>query len=139
MCFCRSNFGISWPQHFRRGIDPGDRSRRRHQNMPPPQDIKQLQRFLGLLSFYRCFLPNWAQVLRPSTDFLKGGPKTLEWTDKAQEAFQKAKRLLAAAVPLQHPFPNAELSLATDTFNTHISGVIQQKSRDHWQPLGFFP
>jgi hypothetical protein len=40
---------------------------------------------------------------------------------------------------LQHPSPNAELSLATDASNTHISGVIQQKSGDHWRPLGFFP
>jgi hypothetical protein len=32
----------------------------------------------------------------------------------AEEAIKSAKRLLAAAVPLQHPTPNAELSLATD-------------------------
>jgi hypothetical protein len=44
-----------------------------------------------------------------------------------------------AAVPLQHPAPNAELSLATDASDTHIGGVLQQKSKDHWQPLGFSP
>ncbi len=49
-----------------------------------------------------------------------------------------AKRLLEAAVPLQQPAPNAELSLATDASDTHIRGVMQQKSGDHWQPLGFF-
>jgi hypothetical protein len=42
------------------------------------------------------------------------------------------------AVPLQHPAPNAELSLATDASGTHIRGVMQQKSGDHWRPLGFF-
>jgi hypothetical protein len=42
------------------------------------------------------------------------------------------------AVPLQHPAPNPELSLATDASDTHIRGVMQQKSGDHWQPLGFF-
>jgi hypothetical protein len=62
----------------------------------------------------------------------------LEWTAFAQEAFQNAKRLLVAAVPLQHPAPNAELSLATDASVTYIGGVMQQKSGDHWQPLGFF-
>jgi hypothetical protein len=41
-------------------------------------------------------------------------------------------------VPLQHPAPNAELSLATDASDTHIGGVIQQKLGDHWRPLGFF-
>jgi hypothetical protein len=71
------------------------------------------------------------------TDLLKGGAKTLEWTASAQEAFQNEKRLLAAVVPLQHPAPNAELSLATDASDTHIGGVMQQKSGDHWL-LGFF-
>jgi hypothetical protein len=106
------------------------------ENCPPPQDIKQLQRFLGMLNFYRRFLPNCAQVLKPLTDLLRGGgAKTLEWTASTQEAIQNAKRLLAAAVPLQHPAPNAELSLATDASDTHIRGVIQQKSGSiggHW-------
>jgi hypothetical protein len=42
-------------------------------NCPPPQDIKQLQRFLRVVNFYRRFLPNCAQVLKPLTDLLKGG------------------------------------------------------------------
>jgi hypothetical protein len=41
-------------------------------------------------------------------------------------------------VPLQHPSPTAELSLATDASNTHIGGGMQQKSGNHWRPLGFF-
>ncbi len=41
-------------------------------------------------------------------------------------------------MPLQQPTPNAELSLATDVSDTHIGGVMQQKSKDHWQPLSFF-
>jgi hypothetical protein len=39
----------------------------------PPQDIKQLKRFLGMVNFYSRFLPNCAQVLRPLTDLLGGG------------------------------------------------------------------
>jgi hypothetical protein len=35
---------------------------------PSPQDIKQLQHFLGMVNFYRCFLPNFAQVLQPLSD-----------------------------------------------------------------------
>ncbi len=108
------------------------------ENCPPPQYIKQLQRFHGMVNFYRRFLPNCAQVPKPLTYLLKEGAKTLQWTAAAQEAFQQAKCLLAVAVPLQHPAPNAELSLATDTSDTHIGGVMQQNSKDHWQPLGFF-
>jgi hypothetical protein len=103
---------------------------------PPPQDIKQLQSFLGMVNFYRHFLPNCAQVLRPLTDLLKGGPKTSEWTAQAQEAFQNAKHLLVRRY--QHPARQAELSLATNASNSHINGIMQQKSGDHWRPLGFF-
>jgi hypothetical protein len=42
------------------------------------------------------------------------------------------------AVLLQHPARNAELSLATDAYDTRIGLVMQQKSGDHWWPLGFF-
>jgi hypothetical protein len=91
---------------------------------PPTQDVKQLQRFLGMVNFYRHILPNCAQVLRPLTELLKGGAKTLEWTASTQEAFQNSKRLLVAAVPLQHPDLNAELSLTTDASDTHIGGVM---------------
>ncbi len=66
---------------------------------PPPQDIEQLQHFLGMINFYRRFLPNSTQVLQTLTDLLKGGAKTLVWTASTKEAFQNAKRLLAAAVP----------------------------------------
>jgi hypothetical protein len=76
--------------------------------------------------------------LKPLTDLLKGGAKTLEWTASAQEAFQNAKRLLTAAVLLQHPASNAELSLATDASDTHIGGVMQQKKLGG-RPLGLFP
>jgi hypothetical protein len=91
-----------------------------------------------MVNFYRCFLPNCAQVLKPLTDLQQGGAKTLHWTATAQEVFQKAKSLLAVAVPLQHPAPDAELSLATEASDTHFGGVMQQKTKDHWQPLGFF-
>ncbi len=48
------------------------------------------------------------------------------------------QRPLAAAVPLQHPSPYAELSLATDASNNHISGVMQQKSVTIGDLLVFF-
>jgi hypothetical protein len=108
-------------------------------NCPPPQDIKQLQRFLSMVNFNRRFLPKCEQMVKPLTDLLKGGAKTLEWTVSAQEAFQNAKRLLVAAVPLQHPAPNAELSLATDTSDTHIRGVMQQNQATIGDHLVFSP
>jgi hypothetical protein len=104
---------------------------------PPPQDVKQLQQFLGMVNFYRRFLPGITYTLQPLTDALKGAPKTLEWPPAAA-AFGAAKAALAAAVPLAHPAPNAVLSLATDASDTHVGGVLQQLTGGRWQPLAFY-
>ncbi len=53
-------------------------------------------------------------------------------------AFQRSKQVLAAAVPLAHPAPNAAIALATDASDTHIGGALQQQAQGSWQPLGFF-
>jgi hypothetical protein len=50
------------------------------QKLPVPTDVMQLQCFLGLINFYRPFLPGIAATLLPLTDALCGSPKTLEVT-----------------------------------------------------------
>ena len=64
---------------------------------PAPTNVKELQNFLGVMNFYRRFVPKAAQLHRPLTEALKGSPspKTpLEWTTEMQAAFQAAKDAL---------------------------------------------
>jgi hypothetical protein len=107
-------------------------------DFPPPSDLKQLQRFLGLINFYRRFLPGIAGTLQPLTDLLRGNPKTLVWSESAAAAFGAAKAALTAATSLVHPLPGAVISLATDASDTHIGAVLQQLSAGSWRPLAFF-
>jgi hypothetical protein len=97
-----------------------------------------MQRFLGMINFYRRFLLGVAGMLRPLTASLSGNPKTLTWTPDMENAFAAAKEALVAAVPLAHPLPGAVLALAADASDTHIGAVLQQQVGQHWQPLGFF-
>jgi hypothetical protein len=120
------------------GITPLPRHVAAVQDCPPPTDIKQLQRFLGLINFYRRFLPAVARTLQPLTDLLKGSPKVLLWSPAADAAFVAAKAALVAAVPLCHPAPNAVLSLSVDASDSHVGGVLQQQVGKSWKPLAFF-
>jgi cleavage and polyadenylation specificity factor subunit 1 len=110
---------------------------------PRPTTIKELQQFLGLVNFYRRFLPGVAGTLRPLTDALKGhnkGADKLQWTAARQGSFQQAKSALSSAVRLSHPRRNAIISLAVDASATHIGACLQQKSPGTavWEPLGFY-
>jgi len=113
------------------------------QTFPQPNCIKELQQFLGMLNFYRKFLPQVAKILSPLTDALRGSPppgQLLTWSPAMLSSFQSAKTALSNATVLCHPSRNAELALVADASASHVGGVLQQKPRgtDSWQPLGFF-
>ena len=103
-----------------------------------PQSVKSLQRFLGLVHFYRRFLPGIAATMRPLTDALAGAPRQLKWTASMVSAFQLTKQRLATATLLVHPIPDAELRVTTDASTKAIAGAIHQVVRGRQQPLGFF-
>ena len=42
---------------------------------PQPKNIQQLRSFLGLLNYYREFLPNLATIIQPLNDLLQKGRK----------------------------------------------------------------
>lgn len=113
------------------------------QDHPQPTTVKELQGFLGVINFYRRFVPAAARILKPLTDQLQGSPRpsaVLQWTASMLEAFAAAKTALAAGVCLIHPTPGAEISLHVDASADHIGAALQQRSHTGapWRPLGFF-
>jgi cleavage and polyadenylation specificity factor subunit 1 len=112
------------------------------QQFQRPCNVQQLQGFLGLLNFYRKFIPAAAAVVRPLTDALRGGrsgKQRVQWTTAMDAAFKAAKAALQAATLLEHPDAAAEISLVSDASATHVGAVLQQKRLGQaWRPLGFF-
>ncbi len=113
------------------------------QAYPRPSTVKQLQAFLGLVNFYRRFVPAAARLLKPLTKALVGGARAVApvvWTDSMQSAFLGAKSAVAAATCLAHPVVGERLGLIVDASATHVGAALQQKPSPSspWQPLGFF-
>ena len=106
--------------------------------IPAPTSIKELQRYLGALNYYRRFIPHVAAILSPLYEVLRGKPKKLQWTDTCEDAFKKSKEALANATMLVHPVDGAPLALTVDASVVAIGGVLEQHVGGHWQPLGFF-
>ena len=84
------------------------------QEFPVPNSLKKLREFLGIVSFYRRFLPRCANILRPLNDFLKAHHKDFSWSTAAATAFEQAKDLLAKATLLNHPTPDAPTCMCDD-------------------------
>ena len=65
-----------------------------------PMDKSSLQRFLGLSSYYRAFVPGMARLAAPLMDLLKADVE-FRWSAVQQEAFNMIKDALIDAVQLQ--------------------------------------
>ena len=104
----------------------------------PPTSVKELQRFLGMVGYYRRFIPKAASHLYHLFESLKGKPKSLDWTPQCQESFEATKEALAKAALLFHPRPGAPLALTTDASNLAVGGVLEQRGPLGWEPLAFY-
>ena len=87
-------------------------------DFPRPAQKDQLQRYLGMMNYYDRFLPGGARVLIPLHQAVGNKAKEKKApicsSTECQVAFDKAKRLLAAATLLHHPSPLAETRVTTD-------------------------
>ncbi|BHF84402.1 hypothetical protein SprV_0902755300 [Sparganum proliferum] len=107
-------------------------------DFPPPTSKRQLQRFLGMVNFYRRFLPNCADLMLPLTNLLSGPKGPLELRGHALTAFERIKTSLADATLLTHPAPEAPLSLMVDASTVAVGAVLQQHINNSTRPLAFF-
>lgn len=111
-------------------------------NYPKPSTVEELRRFLGMVNFYREHLPNAASIQAPLNTFMHKSKKKdktkIQWTDEAENAFEKCKLAISTATLLAHPHHTVPLSLMCDASNTCAGAVLQQRVNNTWQPLGYF-
>ena len=63
------------------GIEPLPEKLEAVENMPPPKTPKEVRQFLGLVGYYRKFVPKFADIARPLTNLTKQDVK-FEWSKK---------------------------------------------------------
>ncbi|CAK1597910.1 unnamed protein product [Parnassius mnemosyne] len=104
---------------------------------PAPSNISQLQSFLGLVNYYRNFVPSAASVLSPLYNLLKKGVKW-SWGIDHHEAFTKIKLLLASDQVLAHFNPEARLILTVDASPVGLGAILSQVGSDGQErPISF--
>nr|VZI26319.1 unnamed protein product [Spirometra erinaceieuropaei] len=107
---------------------------------PVPNTLTQLRRFIGLINYYRRFIPHCAAILAPLTDLLKSKAKPIELSPAAHTAFEEAKKALADAAMPHHlsSDAHAQLILTTDASSSTVGAVLHQQVKNQLQPLAFF-
>lgn len=92
---------------------------------PVPATAKQIKSFLGLLGYYRRFIPDFAKITKFMTACLKKGAK-IRVTPDYIEQFEHCKTLLVNDPILVYPDFSKEFNLTTDASNFAIGAVLSQ-------------
>ncbi|XP_048481336.1 uncharacterized protein K02A2.6-like [Plutella xylostella] len=103
---------------------------------PAPKCVTEVKRFLGIINYYRNFIPGASTILSPLQNLLrKDAPWT--WSDREEQAFQRIKRELASDRVLTHFDPEARLTLCVDASPTGLGAYLAQGEEGHERPLAF--
>lgn len=92
---------------------------------PELASVRELQSNLGLINFYRSFLPNLSSVLQPLHELLKREP--WRWGSKDDQAFHTSKVMLTSAAVLMYYDPHLPLLMCCDASPYGVGAVLAQK------------
>ena len=90
---------------------------------PTPNNITELKSYLGLLAYYRKFLPNLSTHLPLLYQLLKHGSEW-KWSTEHEETFQKSKGMLTSSSLLIHFDLKLPILLQCDASQYGIGAVL---------------
>jgi hypothetical protein len=103
-----------------------------------PENVKEVQSFLGFANYYRRFLRNFGGIAAPLTDLTKKD-KPFKWEPKAQEAFDKIKELILSEPVLKMFDPKRPIELETDASDFALGAQIGQRDDEgNLHPIAFY-
>lgn len=121
----------------RDGIKPNPDKIKAIKMFPIPKTATEIKRFLGLLGYYRKFIPDLSRITKPMTQCLKKGSKIRPNDKDYIECFERCKTLLTNDPILQYPDFNKEFVVTTDASNLAIGAVLSQGNIGSDKPIAY--
>ena len=111
-------------------------------NQNKPRSKSELRRFLGMMGYYRRFIPKFAMLAAPLNEMLKDGASvSWEWRDDTDEAraYQHLVDALCHRGCLMKVDLSKQFQIAVDTSGTAVGVVLRQydDTIQKWRPVLF--
>ena len=95
------------------------------ENFPVPQNQTDVKSPLGLCSYYRRYIKNFAMIARPLHKASET-KSSFTWTEQTQEAFESLKKHLSSTPILAFPGVKEPFILYTNVSLTALGAVLAQ-------------
>lgn len=105
-------------------------------NFPTPKTPKEVRRFIGLISWYRRFVENFASRTSPLTQLTKKNYPFV-WDNAAEKAFLDIKQCLISAPILTCPDFSRPFVIQTDASQVGLGCVLSQEFSEGEQVIAY--
>ena len=93
--------------------------------MPVPKTLKELRSFMGMVTYYKRFVPKLAFMAQPLFEML-AITKMSTWTEKQTESFETIKKTLLSTELLVHRDESLPIELHTDASDNAVAAILVQ-------------
>lgn len=103
-----------------------------------PEDVRDLQSFVGFCSFYRRFIKDFSEIARPLHDLTKKGVPW-RWEKAEKDSFEVLKKAITSMPVLMLPQDSQPFKLEADTSDFATGAVLSQLNLEDnkWHPVAF--
>lgn len=120
-----------------KGIEPNPEKIEVVKNFPLPKSVKEIKSYLGMIGYYRKFIPNFSKLTKPMTKYLKKDIKLNIHDQEYIDAFQASRNILINYPILQHPDFNRPFVLTTDASQFAIGAILSQGTPPNDLPIAY--
>ncbi|KAL6728867.1 hypothetical protein Aduo_010600 [Ancylostoma duodenale] len=111
------------------GIKPNPEKTKAIDEYPTPKNTTDIKAFLGMCSFFRRFVHNFASIASPLTALTKKDTPFI-WTPECETAMILLKQALTTAPILVAPRLGSPFVIETDSSGKAVAGVLKQEQDD---------
>ena len=119
------------------GIRPNPEKVQALQQLAPPQNRLQLMKFLGLINWFKRFIPCLAQFSSCLYPLVSKNSKWM-WTPEHQEAFHKLKQSLVNQPMVRFPDFSKTFVLVCDASDYQVGAALLQQHDNQLLPVYFY-
>jgi hypothetical protein len=119
-----------------KGVSPDPEKISSIHGVEAPKNVRKLQQFLGMASYYRRFIKGFADIAAPLTNLLHKETK-FEWSKECNDAFQTLKSALTSTPILRMPNFTKAFKLITDASNVGLGAVLTQEENGHEHVIAY--
>lgn len=136
--FMKSNIGYLGYTISCEGIRPDERIIDSVTNFPIPRNVREVQSFLGLCSYFRHFVKDFSTMARPLYNFVRGN-SCRQFGEDERKCFELLKSKLVEAPILSIFDPSDETELHCDASSHGFGAILLQRKNDgKFYPIFYF-